>query len=75
MLFVYKERLQERQACVEARLAESLPKDVTEMFCPTDMALPHDLIDTPPVRFMTFQNKDLKHCCCTGQRLLNGRGP
>jgi hypothetical protein len=54
MLVVYQERLQERQACIEARLAESLPKDVTKMFCPTDMALPHDLIDTPPVRLMTF---------------------
>jgi hypothetical protein len=46
---VYRERLRERQACIEGRLAEGWPKDVTKEFSPEDMALPHDLIDSPPV--------------------------
>jgi hypothetical protein len=45
-----KERLQERQACIEARLAEGWPVEVTEGLSAADMAVPRDLIDTPPVR-------------------------
>jgi hypothetical protein len=49
MLAVYKERLQERQACMDANLAEGWPAETTEGLSPADMAVPRDLVVSPPV--------------------------
>ncbi len=45
----YKERLKERQACIEGSLAEGWPVEVTEGLSAADMAVPRDLIVSPPV--------------------------
>jgi hypothetical protein len=45
----YKERLKDREACIRARLAEDWPAEVTEGLSAADMAVPRDLIVSPPV--------------------------
>jgi hypothetical protein len=46
----YKERLKERQACIDARLAQGWPVEVTRRLSAYRTAVPRDLIDTPAVR-------------------------
>jgi hypothetical protein len=50
MRAAYRERLKERETCIEARLAVGWPREVTKGLSAADMAVPRDLIDTPPVR-------------------------
>ncbi len=46
----YRERLAERQACIEARMADEVwEPEVTEGLSQADMAVPRDLIVDPPV--------------------------
>jgi hypothetical protein len=49
MLALYKERLKERQSCIEARLSKGWPKEVTEGLSQADTAVPRDFIVSPPV--------------------------
>jgi hypothetical protein len=49
MQAAYRERLQEREACIQANLAEGWPPEVTDGLSEAHMALPRDLIVTPPV--------------------------
>jgi hypothetical protein len=51
----YKERLQEREACIEASLASGWPVEVTEGLSAADMAVPRDLIVSPPVRLLSLK--------------------
>ncbi len=45
----YMERLNQREACIEACLAKDWPVEVTEGLSPADTAVPRDLIVSPPV--------------------------
>jgi hypothetical protein len=72
MLAAYSERLQERQACIEASLAEDWPLEITQGLSAADMAVPKDLIVTPPVGspkgglMLSLQNTKSSlncHCC------------
>ncbi len=52
IMAAYKERLQERQACIDAHLAEGWPVEVTEGLSAADTAVPRDLIVSPPVNLL-----------------------
>lgn len=49
MQAVYGERLQERETCIQARMAEAWPAEVTEGLSAADTAVPRDLITSSPV--------------------------
>jgi hypothetical protein len=49
MRAAYRERLQEREACIQLSSEEGWPPEVTEGLSPAHMALPRDLVVTPPV--------------------------
>jgi hypothetical protein len=53
MRALYKQRLKEREACIEARLAQRWPAEVRQGLSAANMAVPRDLIDTPPVRLLS----------------------
>jgi hypothetical protein len=61
MRALYKERLKEREASIEARLAQDWPLWVKEGLSAANMAVPRDLIDTPPVRHL---------CVVSGQAIV-----
>jgi hypothetical protein len=49
----YKDRLQERQTCISAGLAQGWPEEVTEGLSAADIAVPRDFVVTPLVSFST----------------------
>jgi hypothetical protein len=49
LVAAYEERLEERQACIEASLAQGWPEGMMEGLSAADTAVPRDLIVSPPV--------------------------
>jgi hypothetical protein len=45
----YKERLKERETCIQEHLSGGWPTQVTDGFSKADMAVPRDLVVSPPV--------------------------
>jgi hypothetical protein len=51
MRAVYTERLQERETCIDARV-DKAPDDVIQRLAAVDIAVPRDLVVTPPVSLL-----------------------
>ncbi len=49
MRAAYEERLKERKSCIQERLAEGWPAQFTQGLSEEDMAVPRDLVVSPPV--------------------------
>jgi hypothetical protein len=55
MLGLYKERLRERQTCIDAHLAVGWPVEVTRGLSRGDTDVPRDLVVSPPVSLCALQ--------------------